>query len=68
MEIVQTGPANDIAAIWLTKEDQSNDQCMAELPGIIQSLVRQKLTPVVFRSGKEPLYDGILALLRHNRG
>lgn len=68
MEIVRTGPANSIAAIWLTREDQADDQRMAALPGIIASLVRQKLTPVVYRSGTGSLYDGTLALLRHNRG
>lgn len=58
---------SNIVSIWLTGEDQKDEQRMAELPGLIASLAKQGLLPVVFRSGKEPLYDITRALLKHNR-
>ena len=66
MEISRAEKSNTVS-IWLTGEDQRDQRCMAELPGLIASLAKQGLLPVVFRSGKEPLYDLTLALLKHNR-
>lgn len=66
MEISRAG-RSDIVAIWLTGEDQKDTRCMAELPGLIAPLAKRGLLPVVFHSGKELLYDGTRALLKHNR-
>ncbi len=66
MEISRAEKSNTVS-IWLTGEDQKDEQCMAELHGLIASFAKEGLVPVVFRSGKEPLYDLTLALLKHNR-
>ena len=58
---------SNVVSIWLTGEDQKDEQCMAELPGLIKSFAKEGLLPVVFRSGKEPLYDMTRALLKYNR-
>lgn len=58
---------SNVVAIWLAGEDQKDEQCLAELPGLITSFTKQGLFPVVFRSGNEPFYDSTLALLKHNR-
>lgn len=65
---IRRADRSDVAAIWLTREDLADERRMARLPGLVASLAEQKLTPVVYRSGTEPLYDAALALLRHNRG
>ena len=64
---ISRAEGSNAVSIWLTGEDQRDEQCMAELPGLIASFAKQGLLPVVFRSGKEPLYDLTLALLKHNR-
>lgn len=66
MEISRAEESN-VVSIWLTGEDQKDQRCMAELHGLIASFAEQGLLPVVFRSGKEPLYDMTRALLKHNR-
>ena len=58
---------SNVVSIWLTGEDQKDEQCMAELPGLIKAFAKEGLLPVVFRSGKEPLYDMTRALLKYNR-
>ena len=66
MEISRAEKSN-VVSIWLTGDDQKDEQCMAELHGLIASFAKEGLLPVVFRSGKEPLYDMTRALLRYDR-
>lgn len=56
-----------IVGIWLTNADQDDNLCKALLPSIIKELSNGGFLPVVYRSGKEPLYAETLALLRRNR-
>lgn len=53
--------------IWLTNDDQKNEAVQSWLKEQYPLWQAQKLTPVVYHSGHEDLYENTLALLRHNR-
>jgi hypothetical protein len=55
------------AEVWLTNDDQKNEELLAWLQEQYPRWRAQKLMPVIFRSGKEDLYENTLALLKYNR-
>lgn len=54
-------------SIWLSRDDQKDEALQAWLKEQFPKWKEQKLLPVVFRSGKEDLYDCTLHLLKYNR-
>ena len=53
--------------IWLTKADQSCETTAGKIPTLIAEWKAKGFYPVIFRSGKEDLYDLTFSLLKHNR-
>lgn len=66
MEVIVSDKSNFVE-IWLTRADQEDPQCMDTLPKMVEDIVRQKRYPIIFRSGREEMYDVTLSLLQHNR-
>ena len=56
-----------IVEAWLTHEDQNDPGRMAQLRTQLSVWRSQHLTPVLYRSGREALYENTLALLQSNR-
>lgn len=64
---VQKNDSKKIVSIWLTQEEQDNPSLMNKLPELLCYCQKENYYPVVFRSGREELYDSIFLLLHHNR-
>ena len=54
-------------SIWLTLDEQDNPLLMHELSALVDRYRQENLSPVIFRSGKEELYESAFMLLRHNK-
>ena len=56
-----------IITVWLTNEDQQNEEILQWLEAHYPIWKKQGYLTVVYKSGHEDLYDNTLALLKHNR-
>jgi len=65
--LIQENRDKKSVIIWLSNEDQADETFMASLDQIIKDWTDQKYFPVIFRSGKNDLYENTYAMLKHNR-
>lgn len=64
---IQTNEEKKIVTIWLTGDEQLNPYCSAFLDSLISAWKAKQYFPIIFRSGKNDLYDSTAGLLLHNR-
>lgn len=64
---IQTNDEKKIVTIWLTGDEQANPECGAFLDSLVRTWQAKSYIPVIFRSGKNDLYDSTAGLLLHNR-
>ncbi|MFI3254618.1 MAG: hypothetical protein R3Y63_09820 [Eubacteriales bacterium] len=55
-----------LVAYWLTREESTDPKLEEQIKEEAKIYKEKKYKVAVFHSGKEPLYDHALALLKHN--
>ena len=53
--------------VWMANIDQRDSYCAAQVDELIREWHGRGWLPVIFRSGRENLYEDTLALLKYNR-